>query len=1021
MAPLHFNGLRSATGLLFYGTIALAGHEVTAPLGAQQFQAYFEPLEAGAYAFCSSQVTAQLNAGRAELVFPAEGASRSSLTFRFVHANKITRAQGADLLVGTTSYFPGPDSSRWRTGVPHFGSVVVPEAYPGIDVKYYITEGREFEYDFVVKPGADPRAIAISVEGARSISVTRDGILHIKIPGGNVSQKLTVYQEIGGKRKEVAARFKVRNRQVRFDVDDYDRERPLIIDPVVFGKTSYIVFGSIGGLAVDSSGNYYVTGNSHQSSLGFAPGFQTSQNPAENNVFVAKYDPARGTLLYATFLGTGSALISTGIAVNGAGEAHVTGVSCGNLPVANAFQSVYGGNCDAFLTKLNSAGTALIYSTYLGGSGEDYARSISLGSDSSAYIAGYTRSANFPLLNPAQSAYAGGVSDGFVAKVDPAGTLQYSTYLGGTQKDDALAITTDAQGSAYLTGATTSPDFPTRGPQLKSFVGGGDNAFVTKLAPGGGTLTYSTFLDSGTGTGIGVDSSLNMYVAAWNIRKISPDGSTLLPFSASGQGPVEELTVTPAGHVYAVGFGQRYISELQYFVDYRYVSHSDSNGQFLSSSDSARSIPPFDPPPTRQTIAHDPNGNVFIAGVTAVNASVGDGTIWVAPVQCATISSPPLPAAGGQFPMNVLADAGCSWTVTTLSDWLTIIGVASGSGNGTVLVQVEPNRGAARKGALSIGPVEIPQTQDAASSTFIPNALTPQYNTSGTGESFTVIVNPPSSSIAIINLLFNNFLDGRYACYMAYVASANVLYLVNDAGTGLLPGISTGGTTANSQCTVTFNGYTVQGVLGVFQANIQFNQANFAKDLVAYGAVRGPGDVTNTGWKVLGAYHVTPLTIRSPAPVSTNRYGGNGIPTGGLAGPFYPFQAQFQDSGGAASIKNVQVLIAPALTAIGACYFGYDHTNNALYLVGDNGSTLLGPLRPGGPVMGPMENSQCVAIGLGTYVVESGNTLTLVINLAFKRPPAGDDGTRIIYLGAQNASGSNSDWHALGWITLQNQ
>lgn len=433
-------------------------------------------------------------------------------------------------LAGRVNYLLGNDRKQWHTDIPTFGRVGYRGVYPGVDVVYY-GKGGQLEYDFVVAPSAEPEAIELAFPGANSVNIDSAGNLVLPTPVGEVRQaKPVAYQDIDGDRRYVSGRFALRsNDRVGFDLGSYDRNRPLVIDPVFvysthLGGTSH----DLGqGVAVDAQGNAYVTGQTCSPDFPTASplqGFLGSRGcvfafQSYGDVFVTKLTP-NGSLIYSTFLG-GSELEQTAkVAVDTTGRAHVTGATDStDFPTTTgAFRpSNVGDFDDIFFAKLNQQGSGLEYSTLLGGNNTETLPSIDLDADGNTFVVGRTGSDDFP-STPGAFQESGCAAPGvkecqsiFLAKISPEGNgasdLVYSTLLrAGGNTSDLVEIDVDASGHANLTGYANSRDFPTtpgafqpecalNTQQVDSFQC--QDAFVTRINPAGNgqdDLVYSTFL-----------------------------------------------------------------------------------------------------------------------------------------------------------------------------------------------------------------------------------------------------------------------------------------------------------------------------------------------------------------------------------------------------------------------------------------------------------------------------------------------------------------------------------------------
>ena len=446
---------------------AAAGRTPAVDVGARVARAHlpllFEPDEGAPHAAARLVARGErylVTAAPGELTLTlqaAAGVPPRRLRLRFVGADHVAVPTGVAPRASRSHYFIGRDPARWRTDVPHFGAVAYRGIYAGIDAVLYGNE-RRLEYDLVVAPGADPSAIVLGFAGSDDVAIS-DGVLVIGTPEGDVMQhRPYVYQEVGGERRTVDGRVVDLGRydgeaRIGFEVAAYDRTCPLVIDPV---------------------------------------------------------------LSYATYLGGHPDNDGRAIAVDGAGNAYVTGYTqaaafptLGGLPVPN---DALRGTQDVFVSKLDPIG-ALVYSTYLGGTGagaSERGNAIAVDAAGNAYVTGETDSADFPLMGPlpAPNNALQGSGDAFVTKLGPDGdALVYSTYLGGSASFDVGRAIAVEGTSAYVTGTTFSDDFPTAGGLLPNELHGSTDAFVAKLATDGASLAYSTYLGGG-----GVDDAFGLAV-----------------------------------------------------------------------------------------------------------------------------------------------------------------------------------------------------------------------------------------------------------------------------------------------------------------------------------------------------------------------------------------------------------------------------------------------------------------------------------------------------------------------------
>ena len=581
----------------------------------------------------------------------------SDLKLNFVGANATPSAEGLGQLPGKDNYFLTSDPKTWFTNIPTYSHIQYKDLYPGVDLVYYGNQ-RQLEYDFVVAPGSDPKAIALQLLGSREQHVAQDGGLVVAIDGGEVRfQKPIAYQKNDrGERVYVdteyalvaAGRSPTTPPQVHFQIaSSYDPSRELIIDPVLSYSTFGFGFsGIIDEIAVDSTGNAYLA----------------SSNGA-STAAVTKLSPDGTTILYSTVLGTsGVSAIPEAIAIDSAGNVYLAGIAYSNTypTTPSAFQTTFSSGYHVFATRINPTGSSLLYSTFLAGSSTDYGYGLAVDSAGKMYLTGQTYSTDFPTTTGAfQTTFMSNSSAVFVSKIDPtlsgAASLVYSTFVNGTTTSVGNSIAVDSSGQAYVTGNMDGGFPKTTG----AFSSDGEGAtsggvYVTKLNAQGSQLAYSAFLGVGTGVGIAVDGSGNAYVTgsptytdfpttsgAYQtndpggfVTKLNPAGSSLV-YSTFLSGPSlnstpQSIAITPnctsncsayvAGYTNALDFPV--VNPIQNFSaggrdDFVVQLSGDGSSAVLStylggsSTDGFISSSQYDP-----SIAVDGSGNVYIAGGT---------------------------------------------------------------------------------------------------------------------------------------------------------------------------------------------------------------------------------------------------------------------------------------------------------------------------------------------------------------------------------------------------------------------
>jgi len=455
---------------------------------------------------------------------------RWAVRLEFLGANADVKPAGIDRTKAVISYFKGKRDD-WKAGLKTYSGVMYRDLWPGIDLIYTGTVNR-LKYRFVVKPGADPNIIRLAYRGASSITINDAGQLEVKTPvGGFQDERPYTYQDVDGRRIEVATGYRVDSCDDKgayvygFKVGAYDKSKPLVVDPAVLVYCGYIGGSDedIGyGIAVDGDGNAYVTGYTYSDEATFpvTVGPDLTYNGGDD-AFVAKVNATGTALDYCGYIGGSASDVGLGIAVDGDGNAYVTGQTESDeatFPVTVGPDLTHNGGYDAFVAKLNANGTGLLYCGYIGGSENDYGLGIAVDGDGNSYVTGnaYSDEATFPVTVGPDLTFNGSV-DVFAARVDATGTgLNYCGYIGGSGYDRGNGIAVDGDGNAYVTGRTESDEatFPvTVGPDL-TFNGFYD-AFVVKVNANGTGLLYCGYIggsDYDNCYGIVVDGNGNAYV-----------------------------------------------------------------------------------------------------------------------------------------------------------------------------------------------------------------------------------------------------------------------------------------------------------------------------------------------------------------------------------------------------------------------------------------------------------------------------------------------------------------------------
>ncbi len=588
---------------------------------------------------------------------------------------------------------------------------------------YHASE-HDLEYDFVIRPGADPNALRLRFEGGTRPVLDANGDLVFKTASGELRQrKPRVWQEVEGQRREIECRYALSGRsEVKLVLDNYNRSTELVIDPVLAYST-YLGGNDLDvttGIAVDSVGYAYVTGYTQSSNFPVT----TSSFHGSYDVFVTKLNTSGGGLIYSTFLGGVGQDEANGITIDNAGSVYVTGfTSSSDFPFTiNSFVGSY----DAFVAKLGATGT-IQYCTALGGIGQNYGVAIAVDTSGSAYVGGTTTSNAFPATVGSYKTTLTGSSDAFVAKLLPSGQIAYATYLGGASDDSGTAIAIDSSGNAFIGGTTLSANFPaTTGAYATAFSGIQDG-FVAKLNATGSSLIYATYLGGSSldaVSGIAVDAAGNAYVSGATqssdfpttlgafttgrptqfgnsgfVAKLNASGAALLYstyLGGNGNDSVTAIVVDASGAAYVAGNAQSvnfpttpgalkvrpppnyFIGDADMFLAKVAVDGSALSYSTLLGGTNA--------PETATALALDGNSGIYIAGLTnsqsypttfgayqtsnpkSVVQSQTTGVVskidFSSPTLCNPSLSPQsqsLPGRGGSIAFSLTLSPGCPW------------------------------------------------------------------------------------------------------------------------------------------------------------------------------------------------------------------------------------------------------------------------------------------------------------------------------------------------------------------------
>jgi Beta-propeller repeat/Viral BACON domain len=681
------------------------------------------------------------------------------------------RIEGIDKMQSTTNVFRGNDPRKWHTGIANYRRLQVQGLYQGVDLVYY-GNGRELEYDLVVKPGSDTKQIRLRFEGARP-HIDREG----NLVAGFIQKRPVAYQlAASGARVPVESHYR-RNADGSFGfaLGRYDHARAVVIDPTltlsvylagsqldsasaighdapgfiyVAGTTQSTDFaiggsvpaGALGGnsdvflavldpnaprdsqvvnatylggtaaeelsdMVVTPQGNVYLTGITSSTDFPTVNPVQSALS-GTSDAFVMWLNPLKTSdVIYSTYLGGSSDDIGSGIAVDKTGRIFVTGTTkSSDFPATNGFQPGAGSVETAFVTGIDPAQNTIFYSSYIGGTGGEFGRSVAVAPDGTIWVVGGTFSGtDFPVAGFTYQTAYGGSGDAFVVQIDPSisgsGSELYGTYLGGSGPDEAKKVIVDSFGRVIVAGYTGSADFPVTSNAMQTNYGGNFDAFVTILNPKNpptrsSQAFYSTFFGGNQPDipyDLKQDAAGNLYLTGFTM---SPD----MPVSGNALQPVYNLSLD----AFALSFNPARSGS----AALNYSSYVSSSGQQIGYG-----------------VDFGANGTIYVAGfstgaifagIGGVSKSTSQGNtdafvIGVNPCEY-TLSKPSsqFPSQGGSDTIALTTSAvTCTWSVLSHVDWIGMTPTA-GTGSGSVTVTAAPNNtGASRSATVSIAGVSF--------------------------------------------------------------------------------------------------------------------------------------------------------------------------------------------------------------------------------------------------------------------------------------------------------------------------
>ncbi len=774
-------------------------------------------------------------------------------------------------------------------------------------------------------------------------------------------------------------------------------------------------------IAVDSSGQIYLAGSTASTNFPLVASLRPALG-GTRDAFVVKLNAIGNLLLYSTYLGGSGFDQATAIAVDAAGNAYIAGdTQSTDFPLLTPVQSVLGGATDAFITKLTSAG-AISFSSYLGGSNDEHSGGIAVDSSGKIYVAGGTLSTNFPLAAPLQAANGGSQDAFVTKISTSPAALVYSTYLGGTggqagSPEQANAIVVDSTGAAYVAGVTNSPNFPVSAGAFQASFSGVQDAFVTKLNAAGSATVYSTYLGGSSfdwANGIGIDSSGNAYVAGYTssagfpvvsgvqaafngfydafVSELNPAGNGLTfstLFGGTGADQANAIAVDISGNMFIggqtssldlplqgaiqssnVGGSTGWVARLGVTTAPPQVPAANSVSPSSGSGNTVTFTAQYSHPAgagSLTVVALLVNTTASLNFACYVTYSPATNLITLANDDASTGGSSVSPGGGIlQNSQCTLNGAGSSVAVagTNLTLVVSVTFQSTFAGSKTVYLyaaDANTNTGYLAKGTWTVTVSPPLPSADSVS----PNA------SSGASQVFTFVFSDTQSALNLADLavLFNTSVSFTNACYIIYDRNAASITLLADDGVGAgSKPVGSTTTLQNSQCAVGVVSVSASGLSEILNVAVTFKGAFIGLKNIYMLASEATG---NTGWVQRGTYFVA----AGGTPVASSV-----VPSAG-SGPGERFSFTVSDQGGSGFIVAVAMLFAPSLDLNNVCSLVYDRTRNTISLAFDNPANGAAAVVPGSSTV--VSNHQCTLRGANSTVAAGTTSLVVTVDVTF--------------------------------------